>query len=79
MWRGEIHILDGLDGAIWRTWMRDQGKYEQAEPLYQRALCIRKLSLGLEHFLTQTIRKNYPRLLQAIGRNEQAQRLEELS
>ena len=59
--------------------MRDQGKYEQAEPLYQRALCIWKLSLGLEHFLTQTIRKNYPSLLQAIGRNEQAQRLEELS
>jgi len=21
MWGGEIHILDGLDGAIWRTWM----------------------------------------------------------
>ena len=57
----------------------NQGKYEQAEPLYQRALCTRKLTLGLEHFLTQTIRKNYPRLLQAIGRNEQAQRLEELS
>jgi tetratricopeptide (TPR) repeat protein len=57
----------------------NQGKYAEAGPLYQRALCIRELSLGLEHFLTQTVRKNYPMLLQAMGRNEQAQRLEELS
>jgi hypothetical protein len=42
----------------------DQGKYEQPEPLYQRALAICEQQLGAQHPTTQTVRKNYARLLQ---------------
>ena len=33
---------------------RDRGKYNQAEPFYQRALTIRETVLGLEHLGTLT-------------------------
>jgi len=44
-----------------------QGKYEQAELLYQRALAIREQVLGPEHPNTRTIRSNYFLLLESKG------------
>jgi tetratricopeptide (TPR) repeat protein len=49
-----------------------QGKYEQAEPLLKRALAIREQRLGLQHPNTLTLRKNYITLLQAMGRDQEA-------
>ena len=43
-----------------------QGKYAQAEPLYQRALAIWEKSLGPEHPDTQKARRNYASLLAAM-------------
>ena len=40
-----------------------QGKYEQAEPLYQRALAIREQQLGPEHPTTVTIQEKYHALV----------------
>ena len=38
---------------------RSQGKYADAEPLYQRALNILEEALGLKHPNTRTVRENY--------------------
>ncbi|MBV9688647.1 MAG: tetratricopeptide repeat protein [Ktedonobacteraceae bacterium] len=54
-----------------------QGKYEQAEPLYQRALRICEQVLGAEHPSTRITLKNYTILLQTMGRNEAVRRQEE--
>jgi tetratricopeptide (TPR) repeat protein len=35
-----------------------QGQYSEAEPLYQKALSIAELSLGVDHPSTATIREN---------------------
>ena len=40
-----------------------QGQYEQAEPLYQRALAIFEKVFGPEHPNTITVRKHYARFL----------------
>jgi tetratricopeptide (TPR) repeat protein len=51
------HSLDGLANLYSK-----QGKYVEAEPLYQRALAIREQALGPEHSLTQKGGKNYAAL-----------------
>ena len=56
---------------------RDQGKYEQAEPLYQHALSINERALGPQHPTTQTIRANYTRLLRTMGRDAEAAALDQ--
>ncbi len=43
---------------------RKQGKYEQAEPLYQRALAIYKKTFGPHHPSTKTIQGNYTLFLE---------------
>jgi hypothetical protein len=43
-----------------------QGRYEQAEPLYQRALMIDEQQLGREHPTTQTVREDYVTLRQTM-------------
>ena len=53
-----------------------QGKYEQAEPLYERALAIREQQLGPEHPATQINQRNYVALLRTMGREAQARALE---
>jgi len=53
----------------------DQGKDEQAEPLYQRALAIRERVLGAEHPSTRATRKNYAELLQKMGRGTETAEL----
>jgi hypothetical protein len=50
---------------------QDQGKYAEAEPLYQRALAICEQQLGASHPTTKIVRQNYTLLLQDFSpRNE---------
>ena len=44
----------------------NQGKYEQAEPLYQRALASYELVLGTNHPTTIMVRNNYAILLEKM-------------
>ncbi len=55
----------------------DQRRYEEAEPLYQRALTIREQGLGPKHPYTADVLENYARLLHEIQRPEQAKLFEE--
>ncbi len=50
----------------------EQGKYSEAEPLYQRALAIWEQSLGPDHSLTRQVQENYRNLLHMMkhGQNE---------
>ncbi|HEY4033613.1 MAG TPA: toll/interleukin-1 receptor domain-containing protein, partial [Ktedonobacteraceae bacterium] len=50
----------------------DQSKYEQAEPLYQRALTITEEKLGAEHSSTATIVDNLANLYRSQGKYELA-------
>lgn len=51
---------------------REQGKYEQAKPLYLRALRIREQVLGPGHHLTRSTVKNYVLLLRTMKRESEA-------
>jgi tetratricopeptide (TPR) repeat protein len=42
----------------------NQGKYEQAEPLLQRAFAIYKKTFGPHHPYTKSIQENYARFLE---------------
>ena len=53
----------------------EQGQYEQAEPLYQRALAIREQQLGPLHPHTATSLNNLAGLYKAQGQYEQAEPL----
>lgn len=57
----------------------EQAKYAKAEPMYQRALSISEHVFGREHPDTQIDRKNYAKLLRALGRGEEAKQMEERS
>jgi len=56
---------------------QDQGKYAEAEPLYQRALAIAELTLGPAHPNVATSLENYASLLRKTNRNAEADKLEE--
>ncbi len=45
----------------------NQGKYMQAEPLYQRALAIRERVLGPDHPTTVLVRENYESLKERMN------------
>ena len=60
--------------TIWRG--DAQGRYEDAAPLYQRALAICEEVLGAKHPNVAVVLENYAALLQATGRSEEAQNLE---
>ncbi len=53
-----------------------QGKYAQAEPLYQRALAIREKALGPEHPKVATVLENYAALLHKLNRDAEADKME---
>ena len=53
-----------------------QGRYAEAEPLYQRALAIREKVLGPEHPHVATSLENYAALLKKMGRGAEAEPLE---
>ena len=54
---------------------RNQGKYEQAEPLAQRALAINERVLGAEHPDTATSLNNLALLYRDQGKDEEAEPL----
>ena len=49
------------------TLYKDQGKNEEALPLYQRALAIYEKVFGLDHPFTKRAREDYTNLLQKMG------------
>ena len=54
----------------------EQGKYAEAESLYQRALRIREQALGPDHPYTREVVRNYAMLLREMGRESEATQLE---
>ncbi|NDY74971.1 tetratricopeptide repeat protein, partial [Desulfobacter hydrogenophilus] len=52
-----------------------QGKYEEAEPLYQRALKIRETVLGPDHPSVATTLNNLAGLYESQGKYEEAEPL----
>lgn len=67
----EANSLNSL-AVLYRT----QGKYEEADPLYQRALAILEKALGPEHPHLATCLENYAVLLKKMGRAAEAATLE---
>jgi tetratricopeptide (TPR) repeat protein len=55
----------------------NQGKYEQAEPLYQRALAIWEKTLPPDHPYIALALENYADLLQKMSRIEESEALKE--
>ena len=55
---------------------RAQGKYAQAEPLYQRALAIWQKALGPEHPQVAMVLENYAALLHWLNRDAEADKME---
>ncbi len=53
----------------------EQGKYEEAEGHYCRALSILTTALGGEHKQTADCRDKYASLLRALGREDEADAL----
>lgn len=70
------HRDTAKDAATLGWLCKKQGKYEQAEPLYVRALAIYEQQLGTAHPHTQVIRGNYASLRHTTGRDEEATRLD---
>lgn len=54
-----------------------QKRYAEAEPLLGRALAIHEAARGADHPGTTHILNNYATLLRALGRNDEAQAMEE--
>ena len=52
-----------------------EGRYEEAEPLYERALTIAAKTLGPQHPTTREVLNNFSELLRAQGRDKEAKRL----
>ncbi len=55
---------------------RAQGKYAQAEPLFQRALIVLTRAVGPEHPHVATLLENYARMLRALNRHDEAKMME---
>ena len=53
-----------------------QGRYAEAEPLYQRSLAIREKALGPEPPAVATSLENYADLLRKTGRVSEATKME---
>ena len=53
-----------------------QGRYAEAEPLYQRALAIREKALGPEHPEVAASLENYAALLRETSRDTEAEKME---
>lgn len=64
--QGEDHADTALCLANLGLLLQNQGKYSEAEPLYQRALHIREARLGEGHPTTKIIRKNLDLLKQKM-------------
>ncbi|MFB3131729.1 MAG: tetratricopeptide repeat protein, partial [Rhodothermales bacterium] len=66
-----VKSLNNLAGLL-----DSQGKYDEAEPLYRRALGIFENALGPDHPNTITARKNFQIFLREQGRDDEAAALE---
>ncbi len=55
---------------------RDQGRYAEAEPLYQRSLVILNKALGSEHLFMAATLEGYAALLRLTGRHSEAEPME---
>ena len=55
---------------------RAQGRYAEAEPLYQRSLMIREKAVGPEHPHVATSLENYAALFRETARADEAERME---
>jgi tetratricopeptide (TPR) repeat protein len=64
----EAYLLDRL-----ATLYQEQGRYAEAEPLYQQALTILVESLGPQHPNTKTVSGNYLSCLVEMGREEEVE------
>ncbi len=53
-----------------------QGRYAEAEPLYQRSLTIMEKALGPEHPNVATTLENYAELLRTMNRDAEAKSME---
>jgi tetratricopeptide (TPR) repeat protein len=62
--------LEGLAAAL-----RAQGKYDQAEPLYQRALAITEKNLGADNLNTAALLEKYAGLLKDMKKPAEAKAL----
>lgn len=56
---------------------KTQGHYEQAEPLYERALAIWEKALGPDHTHVATVLNNLAALYRATNRDDEAEALEQ--
>ncbi len=63
-----LHNLAGL--------YRNQGRYEDATPLFLRSLAISEEKLGPDHPTVATVLEKYAILLRRIGREQEAEQLE---
>ncbi|MFB3092736.1 MAG: tetratricopeptide repeat protein [Dehalococcoidia bacterium] len=59
-------------GALYQ----DQGKYAEAEPLFERSLAINEKALGSNHPRVATALENMTELYKKTGRLDEAKRLE---
>jgi tetratricopeptide (TPR) repeat protein len=55
---------------------RQQGKYAEAEPLYQRAIQVKEKSVGPLHKEMVPVLENYAKMLRAAGRVSEAEKLD---
>ena len=55
---------------------REQGHYEEAEPLYRRALSVLTKALGPDHPNVATLLGNYAELLRKLHRDSEAEKME---
>ncbi len=53
-----------------------QGKYTEAEPLYQRALLVLSRAVGPEHPDVAMMLENYARMLRVLNRHDEAEKME---
>jgi tetratricopeptide (TPR) repeat protein len=78
----EAEKLGAMDGKVVTSLnnlgncLRQQGKFVEAEPLYQRALDIKKKTGGAFHKDLVMILENYAKLLRAMGREAEATKMD---
>ena len=54
------------------TYLRERGRYRQAEPLARRALLLTEITFGVNHVCTASRHDEFGRVLQALGRLDEA-------
>ncbi len=73
-WPEHPNVAQSLNNLA--TLYQAQGKYAEAEPLYQRSLAIWEKALGAEHPNVAAGLKDYADLLRKTGRGTEATEME---